>query len=271
MKIQAILCDFDGTLVDVNHKYNSDVPELLEKIKSKNVHFSIATGRALYSGIERILRELKIEDYHIFNGGALIMNNKTRKVIWQKAISSKSSESIRDYLLATKLNFAFETIANPYINKIVEFPKYASRDLMRSVSLLSNYSEVLKIIIFGALNNLNESEIESFKDEIARRCSDVSLIKFKYKDRFGLDVTSEEATKHTSVLEYEKLLNIPRSQIVAMGDGYNDYPLFTACGYKIAMENAPDELKQIADFVAPRVEENGTVVALNHIISKFSL
>ena len=103
---------------------------------------------------------------------------------------------------------------------------------------------------------------------MTKSCKDISILKIKIIN-FGLDITSEKATKHTAVLEYERLLNIPRQQIVAIGDGYNDYPLFTACDYKIAMENAPQELKEIADFIAPTVDNNGTEVALQHIISKF--
>ena len=83
--------------------------------------------------------------------------------------------------------------------------------------------------------------------------------------------TSEKATKHTAVLEYERLLNIQHNQTVSLGDDYNDYPMFTAIGYNFAMENAPKELKEIADFIAPIVENNGTVVALQHIISLFRL
>jgi hypothetical protein len=54
---------------------------------------------------------------------------------------------------------------------------------------------------------------------------------------------------------------------VAIGDGHNDYPLFTACGYKIAMGNAPSELKDIADLVVPPTHEGGMKQALEHIIS----
>ena len=52
-----------------------------------------------------------------------------------------------------------------------------------------------------------------------------------------------------------------------MGDGYNDFPLLMASGLKIAMGNAVPELKEIADFVAPTVEEDGVAV----IIEKFIL
>jgi hydroxymethylpyrimidine pyrophosphatase-like HAD family hydrolase len=40
-----------------------------------------------------------------------------------------------------------------------------------------------------------------------------------------------------------------------------------ACGFKIAMGNANEELKQIADYVAPSVEEDGVA----HIVEKFIL
>ena len=173
-----------------------------------------------------------------------------------------------NYLQNSNLEFALETNRFAYMSKLIEFPTYTDLSSMKPIYKLSNLSIVLKILIFAGLNNLSDTQIESHKKRLSKICNDISLIKFKRKN-YGMDITSEKATKHTAVLEYERLLKISRSQIVAIGDGLNDYPLFTTCGYKIAMENAPKELKEIADFIAPTVENNGTVVALKHIISKF--
>ncbi|OGK16551.1 hypothetical protein A2774_05790 [Candidatus Roizmanbacteria bacterium RIFCSPHIGHO2_01_FULL_39_12c] len=271
MTLKAILSDFDGTLVDKDNKYNLEVKELLNFIKSKGIRFSVATGRGFYSGIHNVLEELQLFDYHICNGGALIMHNKSRKILWEQAIPSDSARKIKDYLIKTRINFAFESVNYTYVNKKVDFPNYADKKSMRSLTDLNDFSDVLKVLIFGYLNNLSEGDVEKHKKKLSRLCNDISLIKFKFADRFGMDITSIKATKHTAVLEYEKLLEIPRDQIVGMGDGYNDYPLLTACGYKIAMGNAPKELKEIADFIAPSVENNGTIVALQHIIKKFNL
>ena len=62
------------------------------------------------------------------------------------------------------------------------------------------------------------------------------------------------------------MLDIDPSQIIAAGDSFNDLPLLAACGAGIAMGDAPEELKAIADYVAPRVDEDGLAVALEDFV-----
>ena len=54
--------------------------------------------------------------------------------------------------------------------------------------------------------------------------------------------------------------------MVAAGDSYNDLPMLKACGFSIAMGSAPGEVKAIADFVAPTVDEDGLAVAINDYV-----
>jgi len=82
-----------------------------------------------------------------------------------------------------------------------------------------------------------------------------------------IDVTHAEATKMHGILEVAKLLNIDTKEIIGVGDGYNDFPLLMACGLKVAMGNAVDDLKAIADYVAPTVDEDG----LADVIEKYVL
>jgi hydroxymethylpyrimidine pyrophosphatase-like HAD family hydrolase len=62
-----------------------------------------------------------------------------------------------------------------------------------------------------------------------------------------------------------KKLHLKKDEIIGVGDGYNDFPLLMACGLKVAMGNAVPDLKEIADYIAPSVVEDGVV----DIISKF--
>ena len=62
-----------------------------------------------------------------------------------------------------------------------------------------------------------------------------------------------------------KILNIDPSLMVGVGDGYNDYPLLSVCGFKVAMENAPKELKEIADLIVPDVEHDGLVTLIDSL------
>ena len=50
-----------------------------------------------------------------------------------------------------------------------------------------------------------------------------------------------------------------------MYQGINDYPLLINCGYKIAMGNAPDSLKAIADLVVGTQAEDGLVEVVDTV------
>ncbi|HXS15232.1 MAG TPA: HAD hydrolase family protein, partial [Candidatus Saccharimonadales bacterium] len=61
--------------------------------------------------------------------------------------------------------------------------------------------------------------------------------------------------------------DISTEEIIGIGDGHNDFPLLMACGLKVAMGNAVDDLKAIADYIAPSVDEDGVA----DVIEKFIL
>ena len=53
---------------------------------------------------------------------------------------------------------------------------------------------------------------------------------------------------------------------VFYSDSYNDLPLLEVCGLRIVMGDAPDELKAIADYVAPSIDEDGLAVAIEEFV-----
>ena len=53
--------------------------------------------------------------------------------------------------------------------------------------------------------------------------------------------------------------------MVGVGDSYNDFPLLMACGLKAAMGNSVKEILDIADYVAPSVDDDG----LANVIEKY--
>lgn len=99
--------------------------------------------------------------------------------------------------------------------------------------------------------------------------TDITYHKTHHKDpeKFGVLINHIDATKQQGVFELEKRLGIARSEMIGVGDSYNDFPLLMACGLKVAMGNAIPELKEIADYIAPSVNEDGVV----DVIEKFIL
>ncbi|MNJ00223.1 putative phosphatase YwpJ [compost metagenome] len=53
-----------------------------------------------------------------------------------------------------------------------------------------------------------------------------------------------------------------------MGDSYNDLPMFETAGYKIAMGNAADLLKETADFITLTNVEHGVAAGIRHLLER---
>jgi hypothetical protein len=82
----------------------------------------------------------------------------------------------------------------------------------------------------------------------------------------SINITDALASKLHGVVEVARMLHIKTEDIIGVGDGYVDFPLLMACGLKIAMGNAVPELKAIADFIAPTVDEDGVAVVIDKFI-----
>ncbi len=265
-KIKAILCDFDGTLIDENGQYLPEVKTLIKKIQDKNIRFSLATGRAYYSSsLKQIENELGIQGIHILHGGGSIFNTQTNKTLWEQAISTKSSKTIIKYFLNNNLIFSLEAKNCVYVSNLQKKFSFYHDIPVIDINEFEGAEKIFKMVLFARANKLKELELKLHLDNLYKNCTDISAIEFEFSNFFGADITSEKATKHTAVLEYLKILKLTPEEIVAIGDGPNDYPLFTACGFGIAMATAPKELKEIANLVVPSVNEGGMVEALKYI------
>lgn len=85
---------------------------------------------------------------------------------------------------------------------------------------------------------------------------------------YALDINAAGTSKHYAAQKLFEMIGVDRDQVVAVGDSYNDYPLLSACGTKVAMGNAVDELKEIADFIAPSQDEDGVVAVIEKYFSQ---
>lgn len=266
-KFKAILTDFDGTLVNHYIQVGDGVDNLIQKIKNKGVHFSVTTGRPYYKIMKDFLREHKLSDAHIFHGGGLILNSLDNNILWKsKPVDQVSLKKIVNYLKKTQFIFALETLNCAYISRKLVTHMYGDETQEKLLTDFHFDQDVFKIMIAGRHNKITEKKADELAKIFKKLSNTVNIFKYKSIKFSGLDITSLSATKLSSLIEYSKILNISPKKIITIGNGDNDFPLFLASGYKIAMSDSPKELKEIADLVVPNELNQGMKVALTKLL-----
>lgn len=261
-RFKAWVVDFDGTLVDANFNLSSKVKDTIRDLLNEGYIFSIATGRPYQGIVKRICKDLGLTAPLIVSGGSEIIDPKIEQVLWAEYFPKAQAENLIKYFLQENFDFGVESEGYAVTPKNIERMEYGPDMVYKKFEDL-NYEKVSKMVLFHVSSIGDPKEIEEmFGDRY-------KYLHFVISGKEGLPlvlgITSEKATKHMAVLELSKILNIDPKFMVGIGDGYNDYPLLSACGFKVAMDNAPQQLKDIADLIVPDVANNGLLVAINKL------
>lgn len=261
-KYKALVVDFDNTLVGRDFVISQSLEKSIREIRGRGVIFSIATGRGYFGRVRDVCCELGLVAPQIAFGGAEIYDPRTDLVLWAKYMPTKEVEAVINFLRRLGVFFGVQkedsiyTIEPARLEKA--WPGLSGVKLKRLPSL--EVKNVPKIFVSATVTKLARKQAEEIEDKLRARFKDLTIIMSRtVEGYYGLDITSGKASKHIAVLELSKLLEIKPAEMVGVGDSYNDYPLLTACGAKVAMGDAPRELKEIADFIAPPQKEDGLV------------
>ncbi|HAV15158.1 MAG TPA: hypothetical protein DCX25_02420 [Candidatus Pacebacteria bacterium] len=246
MKYKALLLDLDGTTVPMGfgqHTPTKAVKNAIIGLRGK-VHVCIATGRAM-DGTLPVLQSLGISDPCILCGGAVIYNPAQAKTIEKFTIPDKHLEKIFS-ILGKKLNKA-------YVQTQEQEVRYDSTH---------QYHDVTNIFIQDMFEKIQHTYLTPLRKI---RGLSLQVMTKTFNGNPVLQISHHSATKQQAINHLITWLKVKPDQIVAVGDGENDLPMIIAAGMGVAMGNAADGLKSVADYIAPSVDEDGVA----HVIEKF--
>lgn len=246
-KYKIILCDIDGTLLsnNKNGKISKKIRDTIIRA-GNDITVGIASGRHL-DGVTGIFSELGLKKPCIINGGAQIVNPVTRKILWEKPILPKDLKNI-----TSLLNKTADKIWVVDNNKEKLYTKNMS--IKKPISFFIPKIQEKRADVL--IRNLSRYHTLSLNKVVAYQ-----------KGMIALHITHAGASKKHAALKLAEFLNVKQSEIIGVGDGYNDFPLFKAVGLKIAVGNAVAELKKRADYVSGSVDDDGVA----DVFSKFIL
>ncbi len=247
MKYKALFLDVDGTTVvhGANNLPSPRVTEAINTCKKVGVSVCLATSRTLRVA-SSIITHLDLSGYCVLSGGTQIYDPGSKKIIIEKLFPKQALRPVFD-------------IAKEYQAKLTVF------DGEKEISF--DGIHIPKKVVGVYFPQLTFECYEKIHKKL-EGIPDISIHRMPAWDPAFecLDIMSKDVSKLHGIVEVGRLLHIETHEMIGVGDGYNDFPLLLACGLKIAMGNAVPELKAIADFIAPSVEEDGVATVIEKFI-----
>ena len=244
MNIRAAVIDLDGTLIGKAEEVSTRVHRAVTQM-SKLLPVSIATGREAADTI-KFARQLGFTSPQICDGGATILDPTSGRLVWTDPLQPDYAREIIQALQSAKADF----IATHPCGSVDHNAPITHWNFIRVSAL-----------------NLDEPGADRLVGHFAANPAlHVVKVFLPYNGLWAVDFTNSQVDKAAATLKLAQMIDVDAGDMMAAGDSYNDLPLLRLCGFGIAMGDAPDELKALADFVAPSVEEDGLAVAIEEFV-----
>jgi len=269
MKYRLLLIDIDGTLLDKNGAISSEDRDALAKARGLGVQVSLSTGRVV-KACSSIISQLSLDGYHVFFDGALVSDSNCSKEIYVQPIDKMVVKQATEFANLNGINLEFYS-ADRYFVERETWASDIRRDFYNTPPTVVDMTRLWQKekIIKGVLTLLSPEEKAraellylQFKDDLS-----FSLTKTPaYPEVDFINVLAPDVYKGKALEALASLMGVPLAEVMAIGDGPNDIPLLESAGLGIAMGDAPDELKVIADYVTLDVDHNGLAEAVNKFL-----
>ena len=251
-KIRAVILDLDGTLIGPGEIVTQVVKDAVARL-SRRLPVAIATGREA-SDVIRYAMELGLSSPQICDGGATILDPATGEHIWRRRLKPESAQRVMSRLQEIGLSF----IATHLTGSVRDHDQIPHWDLTR-ISALDLHEDAAAELAAGFPDrsggkSYGENDIQTVK------------VFLPYNGLWAVDFTRQGVDKALAANQLARIWGVKTKDMAAAGDSYNDLPLLHACGWRIAMGNAAEEVRAIAHYVAPPVEENGLAEAIDHYL-----
>lgn len=251
MKYRLVGIDMDNTLLNDSKEITDLNKESIRKALNQGCKIVLCSGRFHKEMIDYadILGIKGSNQYLITNGGAVIENANGQKII-QTTLSNNDCEKISSWLSQNNISYQLVEINGQEFsfNNWLNFQNN-NRGLGIAKVLLEDDK--------SGLDNISKMIHQVF---------DENYYVVRPADEF-LEILPKGVNKGIAIEKLAKKLNFDMQQVLTIGDMDNDIPMIEVAGKGIAMSNAVDIVKQVADDITLDNNNSGVGVA----ISKFVL
>ena len=268
---KLIVTDMDGTVLGENHQITDENKNALKEAEKVGIKIVFATGRFHDSAKDHVNFLEEVMPI-ISSNGAIIKHPITNEVLYSNFIDRDICLKIMDIIDGYNLRYQIYTD-----EKILQ--KYETEEEMIFMKefIAKNFSDKTEITFKKDLRedvknsnvlkfNIMEMENPELLNQARADLTFIKNIEITSSWKNNLEIMSEGSHKGKAIEYLSGLLGIERENIIAFGDNYNDLSMIEFAGTGVAMGNAEEEVKRIANHVTSRNEDSGVAKAINSLV-----
>lgn len=270
--VKLVVTDEDGTFLDLGGEdFSRDrFRAVFERMSAAGCRFAVATSNQSFQ-VAEIFGELAPSISIIASNGAYVEPQGK-----EAQVSVMSSAAVADVLAAhadhPEIPLCAVCAGGAFVERgadadfVAEMTMYSHN--MRRVDSLAEQGPTTDVLMYWS--RVDEADLARAVELLdAATGPTVSVVDSGFGGGFGyLDVVQPGVSKATGIRALMDAFGIDASEVMAFGDAGNDAEMLRLAGVGVAMGNASDELKSIADLVCAPCEEQGVLKVLEEVFGR---
>ena len=272
-KIRLLAIDIDGTLLNPQKQITPRTREAIRAAREAGIIVTLATARR-YRNTAPIATELDVDIPLVLCDGSLAMHHPDANVLYTQLLDATVAQQAVDVMVRYGIQPAihhingtteetwtgYEEFDNEWVAAYFSvFPEYIRR--LNYADCCNGQPDPLRVVAFASEEVVNAA----LPEVAALPCA----WNFTRRGSYGtaeLAVMNPLCSKASGVALLAQHLDIAMEEVMAIGDNFNDVEMLEYAGIGVAMGNAPAEVKAVASWVAPNVEQDGVAAAIKEFI-----
>ena len=264
---RLIALDIDGTLLTSDHRVLPSTRQAIAWAREQGVRVVLSTGRSAKEAAF-LNREADCDRLAVCLGGSAIADLSTLTHLRQWTIPAPQVAEILPFLaeknIAT-LAFAGTRLCILPADDAAYLARFPDDCCHRFKELLPDFRQVMerepvcKLLTIGAQDSL---------DQLVAFLRPMADVRTTNSGKGNVEIMPRQADKGTALALLCKEWGIAMEEVIAVGDSDNDKEMLAAAGVAVAMGNAPQAVKQRADYVTASNDEGGIAQAVYHLLGR---
>ncbi len=276
-RIRLLAFDLDGTLLNNDSHVSPKTRDALERAAAAGYTVTIATGR-VFTSLPSDIAEIPAIKYAVSSNGAHTIDMSTGKTIYESLIPRQAVLDIMPILMAktamTEVFFEHNAYISRYCAEHLE--EFGVVTEKRRNYMLSTRKPVedLEALIYEHIDEFENLKLnyadydEQLRvNEKLQKHKDLTVVCYQHLG-FGIEIGGGTTSKASALGHLCSQLGLTAENAMVFGDSANDMPMVAFGGVGVAMGNAVDALKNIADVVCPSNEEDGIAAVIDELLSE---